>query len=390
MIRLPPAARRLVTPNFAWGAVLAGLALAVLGVNAIAGTTEAQLASRQAMWVVVGTAAMVALLLPLPRLIGLLSYPALALALLLLALLLVPGMPQWLVPVRNNARCWINLQFMLLQPSEFTKIAFVLALAWYLRYRENYRTLVGLLPPFVIMFVPVLLILKEPDLGSALVFAPALFFVLIAAGAKMRHLLSLVGLGLAALAVNVVIILYFPENLQVLKPYQQRRIVEFIDQEGFQQRTAMAVLGSGGLTGYGKTRSQVIVSGNGLPENHNDMIFAVVVNRWGLAGGLTVVGLYLVMVTCLLISAARLKEPFPRLATVGFAGLLAFQGTLNMAMPLGLAPITGITLPFVSYGGSSVLASMMMLGLAANFAARRPPPLTRPSFEYDHPDTPFQ
>jgi cell division protein FtsW (lipid II flippase) len=294
------------------------------------------------------------------------------------------------VPERNNARSWFNLQFMLMQPSELAKITFILALAWYLRNRNSYRTLGGLLPPFFIMFIPVILILKEPDLGSALMFVPALFFMLIAAGAKLKHLFALVGIGLAGIALNVVMIYTLPNDMQILKRYQRDRITQFWDREGEQQNMAMRVLGSGGLRGYGEERSKLIMRYNHLPENYNDMVFAVVVNRWGLLGGLTVVGLYTVFTGSMLVVAARLKEPFPRLVCVGFAGLLFCQGAMNISMTLGILPITGVTLPLISYGGTSLLSTFLMVGIVMNLATRSRLTLVRPSFEYDNADAIFQ
>src|SRR5690606_9159518 len=110
----------------------------------------------------------------------------------------------------NNAPRWINLHFMLMQPSELAKIAFVLASARYLRYRESHRKFTGFLLPFAFMFVPVVLILKEPDLGGSLGFAPALLFILVAAGARLSHLISLLGVGILLVGVNVALIYTLP------------------------------------------------------------------------------------------------------------------------------------------------------------------------------------
>ena len=382
--------KRMFRPTFAWLAIAGAVCLSIIGIAAIGGTSEPFQAPRQGFWLIISLVVMLFLMLPHPRLIGLASYTMLGLTIALLLVLIIPGVPGWLVPVRNNARCWINLHFMNLQPSELAKIAFVLSLAWYLRFRQNYRTLLGLLPPFAIMFVPVILILKEPDLGSALVFAPAMFFVLVAAGAKIKHMLSLVAIGAMFVAINVAVIYTLPEEFQLLKPYQQRRITQFVDQEGYQQKMAMTLLGSGGVAGYGEDRSKVIVRYNHLPEDHNDMIFAVIVNRWGLLGGAATIGLYALVVVSFLIVAGQAKDPFARLTSVGFAGVIFWQASTNMAMTLGILPITGITLPFVSYGGSSLLATFMMVGLVANFATRPPQMLSRPSFEYDNPDVIFQ
>ncbi len=382
--------RLLLAPTPAWLTLGCAVALTILGINVISGTTHPQAAEAQTKWLLIALGMMTATWLIHPKNIGRISFALFGFTLLLLIVLLIPGIPNAIVPVRNNARSWLNLYFMHMQPSELAKITFVLALAWYLKNRENYRTLTGLLVPFVIMFIPVILILKEPDLGSALMFVPALFFMLIAAGARMAHLVALIGLGMAAIGFNVLMIYTLPDDMQILKSYQRRRITEFVDQRGDQQNRAMRILGSGGITGYGLERSRAIVRYNYLQENHNDMVFAVVVNRWGLLGGLGILGLYFTFTSSMLLVAIRLKEPFPRLACIGFGGLLFCQGIVNMSMTLGLIPITGITLPLISYGGSSLVATFLMIGLVMNFSARSRVSLVRPAFEFDNADTIFQ
>ena len=157
----------------------------------------------------------------------------------------------------------------------------------------------------------------------------------------------------------------------------------YAKREAFQGLTAKRMIAAGGLTGLGRERAAVLIRWNGLPEPHNDMIFAVICCRWGCVGGVIVVALYLVLTMSLGLIAVRSKDPFVRLSLVGFAAMIFTQAAYNIAMTLGMIPITGITLPFISYGGSSLLASFMMIGLALNFAARPPKWLARPSFEYE-------
>ncbi len=383
---------RFSSPHAAVGAVLAGVALASLGICAIS-TAAPQHATAQLKWLLIALAVGGVCVLPHPRRVGIAAFPLMVVSVILLAVVVFPAMPRSLVPVRNGATCWINLYFMMFQPSELAKIAFVLALARYLRYRRTYRTLPGLLVPFVLMFIPVGLILKEPDLGTALIFAPALFAVLVAAGARLRHLGVLVGLGVLVIVANIVVIYTLPNSMQVLKPHQRQRIVAMISQAqgdnryvkdiGYQQDKAMTLVGAGGALGYGAQGAATMVRFNRLPEDHNDMIFAVVVNRWGLVGGAGMIGLYVVLVGSFLMIAGQSRDPFARLATVGFAGLLFSQAAINIGMTVGLLPITGITLPFVSYGGSSLVATFAMVGLTVNFASHRAAILSRPSFEFE-------
>lgn len=391
--------RDLARAHAGWIALAAALGLTAVGVQAIA-TVEAGFAQRQAQWVPIALVGMALCLLPHPRVLGWVSYPLLAGLLVVLVLLLMPFVPRSIVPVRNGATSWVDLGFMSIQPSELTKIAFVMALAWYFRYRSSYRTLKGLVPPFLIMLVTVGLILKQPDLGTALLFAPTLFIMLIAAGAKLRHLGALTGLGGLAIASVVLITLYAPDGMQLLQPHQQERIrsmlslaageTRYLDDDAYQQSKAMTLVGAGQLTGYGHERAETILEYNHLPFDHNDMIFAVIANRWGLLGALGVMGLYFLMIASFLAVAARSKDPFARMCCVGFAGMIFTQTSINIGMTVGLLPITGITLPLISYGGSSLLATFLMVGLVINFASRRPTAMTRPSFEYDHADALFQ
>lgn len=392
--------RLLLRPHAGWYALLAALMLTWLGSSAIETVSPGHAQVQTARWLPVALGALVLVLIPSPRWIGHMSYPVMVFAILLLIFVILPGVPRSIVPVRNGSTAWINLGFMSFQPSEMAKVGFVLSLAWYLRFRENHRSLVGLLVPFAIMFVPVILILKEPDLGSALLFAPTLFVMLVAAGAKLRHLFTLLGIGVFMVAINVVVVLYAPDSMQMLKDHQRARIEamyfewrgddRMAQSEGYQQRVAKRMVAAGGMAGYGKERAATIIDYNDLPFDYNDMIFPVIVNRWGVFGGLGTMALYGVLVSSMLLIAARSKDPFARMSCVGFAGMIFTQASINIGMTVGLLPITGITLPLISYGGSSMLFTYIMVGLVINFAARRPQMLARPSFEFDNADAIFQ
>ena len=400
----------MLRPNVAWFGLLATLALTGIGIAAISVTSQSASAADQGRWLAISLCAMVVAMTVHPRIVGLAGGPLLAIGIGLLVLLLVPGIPRWLVRPHNGARCWINLYFMDFQPSEIIKILFIMALARHMRFRANYLTLRALLVPFAITFVPVLLINLQPDSGTAMLFVPALFVVLLAGGAKMKHVWILAGLALAAVALNVAVIAYdppprgtqttdqrrLPRFVHLLRPYQERRIAAMIwrndygQYEGRQQDVSMNLIGAGQITGYGADKSATLVRWSRLTFDHNDMIYAVIVNRWGLLGGLVVLGLYLVMTFSFLAVAAGSKDPFARLCIVGFVGLLGTQMLINVGMALGVAPIIGITLPFVSYGGSSLLGSFIMVGLVLNFAWHPPTKLARPSFEFDNADAIFQ
>jgi len=392
--------RLLARPHPGWYVLIAAGLLAWLGISAINTVSPEHGLVQSQRWLPVALIAMLLMLIPSPRWIGHMAYPLMVAAIVLLVFVLLPGVPRSIVPIRNGSTAWINLGFMSFQPSEMAKVAFVLSLAWYLRFRANHRSLFGLFVPFAIMFVPVLLILKEPDLGSALLFAPTLFVMLVAAGAKLRHLATLLGIAAAVIAINVAVVLWAPDSMQLLKGHQRARIESMYfewrgddrmaQREGYQQRVAKRMVAAGGLAGYGKDRAATIIDYNDLPFDYNDMIYPVIVSRWGAIGGIGVMGLYGVLVGSILLVAARSKDPFARMSCVGFAGMIFTQASINIAMTVGLMPITGITLPLVSYGGSSMLFTFIMVGLVINFAARRPQMLARPSFEFDNADAIFQ
>ncbi|MFO0861127.1 MAG: FtsW/RodA/SpoVE family cell cycle protein [Phycisphaerales bacterium] len=388
------AVRAVVRPlNPAWLTVLASLGLSLLGVYGIDLARQLRadpvtvagldpVAIKQLVLLGVGVVSAVLIALPDYRW---LSYAAMAIAVMVLGLLvflLVPGVPESLVRPRNGARGWINLGVFDIQPSELAKIAFVLVLSNYLRFRSNHRRPGGLIPPAIIAGIPIALITLQPDLGSAMMFVPALFAMLLAAGAKKRHLVLIVIA--AAMAA--------PLSYPLLKPHQKQRINGLLaqiqgnkqlDQDiNFQPITAQSLVGAGGVSGTSDERSRALVHFSRLPERHTDMIYSVLVNRFGLLGGAVVIGLYGVWIAGALLTAALAKEPFGRLIVVGLATFVSTQAVVNIAMNVGLAPIVGITLPFVSYGGSSLIASWMMVGLIFSVSVRQSRLPQRKSFEY--------
>lgn len=384
-----------------WIVLFATFGLILIGVTAIdlarpdGAVALAKDAKSQLIFVAIGLFAGAVAALPHHRFLALFTWPAMIGVLGLLVFLVLPFVPSSIVSPRNGARCWINLGFTDIQPSELCKVTYVMALAYYLRHRNNHRTLLGLIPPALIAAVPMGLILLQPDLGTASLFIPTLVAMLVAAGARMAHLISASLLGGAFLIGVVVASVWFARHEQypLLKKYQVDRIESALDlakgdtrrssDRGFQGQAALMVAGAGGLTGHTSERSRALVQFSGLPERHNDMIFAVIVNRFGFFGALTVIGLYITWIGGSFIVAGACKDPFGRLAVSGFAAMIATQMTINIGMNLGLLPITGITLPFVSYGGSSLLSGLIMVGLTFGIAMRRPPHLWQKSFEYD-------
>lgn len=307
----------------------------------------------------------------------------------------VPGVKQI-----NGAYAWIDMGPIKLQPAELLKIAFCMVMARYLRFRSNYRTFTGLLAPFALCFGPVALILKQPDLGTALTFIPALFAMLYVAGAKIGHLLAIVALGLCfaplmwfagdcrvegcTICPRLPVMRVMP---QFVKHYQRERVFAMFSDDpqvlqgtGYQQEHALTALGSGGFTGKGMGNIPV---GRYVPEAHNDMVFSLVGEQFGFFGVVVVLGAYIALFTAGIEISAGTREPFGKLVAVGVVTLLAGQAFLNIMVTMKMFPVTGVTLPFVSYGGSSLVASFMAAGLLLNIGQNRPIVMANDAFEYD-------
>ena len=380
---------RLLNP--AWICLLAAAALTAIGVYTIdvaettrplAGADLTAVAWKQVVFSIVGLCAALMAAVPHHRVVAALSWPLLAVVVLLLIFLLLPFAPAALVTPRNGARAWIDLGPIDFQPSELAKIAYVLVIARYMRLRTSHRKLMGLIVPGLITAVPVGLITLQPDLGTASLFIPSLFAMLVAAGARIRHLTLIVVC--AAMAA--------PAAYPLLRPHQKQRIVGLVQQYtgdrtgaqdiNFQSYTAQTLIGAGGLDGVDPTSARAMVRYNRLPERHNDTIFAVVVVRFGLVGGAVVLALYGLWALGAVLTAGICRDPEARLIGVGFAGFVIAQMIVNVGMNLGILPIIGVTLPFVSYGGSSLVTSWIMTGLVLNCGIHRPRPPFRSSFEY--------
>jgi rod shape determining protein RodA len=350
--------------------------------------------------------------------IGRLSYLGFGICIILLACLVID---RWIdlpfVPLKRNTRRWIQAGGIQIQPSELMKVAYVLGLAWYLRYRNNYRTFLGLIPPFMLTLLPMGLIKFQPDLGTLLLFLPVLFVVLYAAGAKGKHLVAIITMGLlcsplfwtkiesyqqlritSVLLQNRAIRDYLIEpppsrpdlatRWEYFRPKeftQARWMLELANWEnvtGYQLTRSKIAIGSGGAFGHGTGRG-VFVEYDFLPENHNDFIFAMVGHQWGLIGGILTLACYSLIAIIGFEIATVTREPFGRLVAVGLTTMLVFQAITNLCMAIGLGPVTGITLPFVSAGGSSLVINFISLGLIISVARDRPLMIANRPFEFD-------
>jgi cell division protein FtsW (lipid II flippase) len=376
-----------------WPILVAVAVLTAVGCISIAAGGDIHVDVRkQLVFVAVGVVAMFLFQAVNYLQIGRFSWAFYIAAVLLTLYTVLPGMPRsgiGSVPNIKGAQAWIDFGPLHLEPAELLRLAFCMVLARYLRFRSNYRTLAGLLPPFALALVPFVLILKQPALGMALLFIPALFAMLFVAGAKIKHLLGVVALGVALVPVawlagtDTPVFRHVPA---VLQSYQRARVKAKLSKNpnqaqnlDFQQDRAVTAFGSGGVTGKGLGQ---IPAGKHVPEAHNDMIFALIGEQFGLVGSAIVLAAYVVLFAAGVEIAAATREPFGRLLAVGIVSMLAAQTFLNLTVCLGIAPVTGITLPFVSYGGSSLLAAFLSAGLLLNIGQNRPIVMAKDAFEF--------
>jgi cell division protein FtsW (lipid II flippase) len=309
-----------------------------------------------------------------------------------------------IVPNIKGSYRWIRLMGFQFQPSEFVKITYILALARYLRYRKNYRSFRGLLEPFAMTLVPMILILIEPDLGTVMLLLPVLFVMLYSAGAKIRHLGTVI----------FFMVVSFPLLFTLMADYQKGRIAGvvlqseaarnalkshsrlkqiiypeknvdrwYLEPEGYQLYQSKMAIASGGIFGFGLSKGPYIEGDRKLPECHNDFVFAIICHQFGLLGGISVMVFYLVMAVGLVEIAGGTVEPFGRLVVIGVLAMILVQAMTNMAMTIGLLPITGVTLPLVSYGGSSLLTYFILVGVVHSIHRERPIQVGPKPFEFN-------
>ena len=363
-----------------------GVAFSLLGVVLVGtattdpdGDATGSQAFEQLRWTVIGVAAcLLVLAVPYARIVRW-RWALYALSLVLLAAVLVVGATGG----GTDARRWLRVGSLKLQPSEFVKVVLVVALAGYLRYERSYRRLKGLAIPFAMTLVPVVLITKQPDLGTALLLIPVLFVLLYVAGARPRHL----GVVAATGAVAAVTLYVVPG---LLNEYQKNRVRAFAHQDsgdevllrekGYQLHQSKTVVGSATALGLG-TGVEAAEAVRFLDERHTDFVFPVLVTAFGTVGTTVFLLVYLLFVARVLSTALRVREPSGRLIAVGVAALFACQAAINMAMTLGLLPVVGMPLPFVSKGGSSLLTSFVALGLVLNVGADPPVEFGRGDFD---------
>jgi rod shape determining protein RodA len=272
----------------------------------------------------------------------------------------------------NGSRSWIQLGGMSVQPAEFAKLAVVIGMALLVAERAEGRrhhatTWVDVVGMLVIAGVPAALILLQPDLGTMLVLSATVFGVIAASGAARRWLVLLVVGAVATATVAV--------SQGVLKAYQVDRFLAFTNPDldprgaGYNVEQARIAVGNGGLFGEGLFHGSQTRSGF-VPEQHTDFIFTVAGEELGLVGATVLIALLAVVIWRALVIAFHTDDVFGRIAAAGIACWFGFQAFQNVGMCLGIMPVTGVPLPFVSYGGSSMFAGMLAIGLLQNIHLR--------------------
>ncbi|XID95324.1 stage V sporulation protein E [Paenibacillaceae bacterium WGS1546] len=287
------------------------------------------------------------------------SVPALLVCFALLVVVLVPGLGV----VRGGARSWLGIGSFGIQPSEFMKLAMIVFIAKFLSERQNQITdfTKGLLPPLGILGAAFGLIMLQPDLGTGTVMIGASLLAIYVAGAKIAHLAALAGVGAAGLV-----------GLIAAAPYRLQRITAFLDPwqdpqgAGYQSIQSLYAIGPGGLAGLGLGMSRQKY--NYLPEPQTDFIFSILAEELGFIGGSLLIVLFLLLIWRGMRTAITLTDPFGSLLATGIVGIFAVQVLINIGVVIGMLPITGVTLPLVSYGGSSLTLLLTALGILLNLS----------------------
>jgi rod shape determining protein RodA len=344
--------------------VLSISALGIWNLASASRSAHAPVWIQQTAWMGAGVVIALAITLFDTRTFQRLAWVLYALVLVLLVFVLVKG--RYVM----GARRWIGLGPLNLQPSELAKIAVALALAsWFHadadRRKDGYG-LAGLAIPLGITLLPAVLVLKQPDLGTALIVCAVGFTQILFAKVRWKTLaiLAVVAVGGATFA--------YPH----LKPYQKRRVETFLNPQGdalgagYHATQSMIAIGSGQGLGKGwKQGTQTYFSF--LPEQHTDFIFSVWAEEHGFVGCLLLVGLYFALVTSAIEICGGARDRFASFLAVGLTGMLFWHVFVNIGMVIGILPVVGVTLPLMSYGGSSVLTVLTAIGLLANVGMRR-------------------
>lgn len=317
---------------------------------------------KQTFWLLIGLVLMITIAFVEYRFYSDFAYIIYTVSVFFLLVVLAYGI------ITSGAQRWIRVGFINFQPSELVKISFVFALAKFFHRppdREGY-SLKHLGFPFLLLLIPMLLILKQPDLGTAIILALVFFSTLLFVKIRWSSLLAISIVGASIL----------PLVWRFLKEYQKRRIITFFNPDldplgaGYHLIQSKIAVGSGGIVGKGFMKGTQCKLGF-LPEQQTDFIFSVLGEEWGLMGCLVVVLLYFSLIMWGLRIAVQAKDRFGAIISFGVVAILFWHIFINIAMVLGLMPVVGIPLPLLSYGGSFLVSTLIGIGLLLNVSMRR-------------------
>lgn len=314
---------------------------------------------RQMVWVILGLAAMIMTMNIDYHVWQKFAKPIMIVTIILLVLVLIPGAGK----VVNGARRWLGAGSIYLQPSEIAKLSMVLFMAYNLtKYQEKMKSFVkGVLPQIFLLLIIFGLILKEPDLGTALSIAGTVFIMLFASGAKVSHLASLAGVGIVAVTAAV-----------LFEPYRLKRLIAFSDpwsdplNTGYHIIQSLYAIGSGGLfgVGLGRSREKFLY----LPEPHTDFIFSILGEELGLIGTITILTLFFFFAWRGFKIAMSAVDIYGSILAMGITTMILLQALMNIAVVTASMPVTGIPLPFLSFGGSALIFTLAGVGILLNIS----------------------
>jgi rod shape determining protein RodA len=354
-----------ITNNIDWGLLATTAALMAFGLLCLYSAvrlTQVSIFFKQLMWIGAGFVLMTTVFLIDYRSYMRLSWPLYVFMIVTLTAVLVIGREI------SGARRWISIGPLGIQPSEFAKIIMIIWMAYWSEKKiqlESYGMKELVVPALFIVF-PVGLILLEPDLGTGGIVAMIATIMILLIGVKRSTIITLGALFVSAL----------PFAWFSLKEYQRNRILTFLDPSrdpmgsGYHAIQSKIAVGSGGLWGKGYlhgTQTQLSF----LPEHHTDFIFSVVAEEWGFVGTAVLVLLYIILVTKIIQVGYRAKDRFGSMICFGIAGYFTLHIFINISMTMGIFPVVGVPLPFISYGGSFMFMNMICIGLVLNVSWRR-------------------
>ncbi len=365
--------------NLPWGFVALIFAIAFLGVTTVYSATytsrgPSPLFFKQLIWVSVGICIMLLSMIPDYHTVGRYAYVLYAISIVLLLLVMVMGRTGM------GAQRWLAIGPFAFQPSEFAKLSVTLALARFFaedpKQKQGGYDLRDLGIPAAMVGFPVLLVLKQPDLGTAMMLCLTSALIVMLAGIRFRAVMTVVLIGAV---IGSSVFLVAPVRHKIwgkLKPYQQKRIEAFVDPSsdplgsGYHANQSKIAVGSGQLTGKGfrkGTQSQMQF----LPERHTDFIFAVVSEEHGFIGSSLLLVLYLVLLLAGVDTAKNAKDRLGVLMAGGIVSMITMYVFINVGMAVGIVPVVGVPLPLVSYGGTSIITTFLAIGLLLNIQTRR-------------------